>query len=134
MGTPDGRIRPTSLATAAAIKEQARKTARYTNRWRSRRNASRAIIVAQATTRTVPDDPTSLMPRAITVIHGVRMALIHRRMELSALVTAASTGCTQRPTVSAPAAPTSRVHRRVGMLIERGRGGGSPDGRRRRPR
>ena len=133
--TPNGRGRSTVASRTAS--RTARNEPTNTIRWRKRRNPSNAITVAQRNTSTVPTDPVEATTASINPVSpGRRSPASHRTTASSHTVTATPRLRLAGPKVilaSVMSTTAAAAHQTPVGWILRGRGGGWPVGRRRRP-
>src|SRR4249920_1829540 len=92
-------------------------------------------MVAHGTSRVVHGDARTALTWSIRwVSQAARTVVTTRRTARSARVMMPRTAGTDIPAHRTPATPASSRYQRMLWLIWRGSGGGSPEGRRRRPR
>ena len=92
-------------------------------------------MVPSMTSLTVHGEVRAVLTASVTwVSQGVRTVATARSTARSPLVTTPRTAGTNMPAHKAAVTPASSRYQRMLWSIRRGRGGGSPEGRRRRPR
>jgi len=133
--TPNGRGRSTVASRTAS--RTARNDPTNTTRWRKRRSTSNASRVPQRSAPTMPAEPVEATIASIRpVIPGKRSPASHRTTASSQTVTATPRLRLAGPKMTLASATRTTAaaahHTPVGWML-RGKGGGLPVGRRRRP-